>query len=41
MFNATGTHRQNTQQEFESMLGRDVVKNYRIVQNDCFNRDLY
>jgi len=23
------------------MLGRDVVKNYRIVQNDCFNRDLY
>lgn len=34
-FNATGTHRPNTQEELETILGPEVAKNYRIVQNDC------
>ncbi len=35
LFNSTGTHRLNTDAELEGMLGADVVKNYRIVQNDA------
>ena len=35
LFNATGTHRPNTEEELESILGPGVVGTYRIVQNDC------
>ncbi len=34
-FNATGTHRPNTHQELETILGKNVASKYRIVQNDC------
>ncbi len=33
--NALGTHRPNTRAELEQMLGADIVKRYRIVQNDA------
>lgn len=33
LINAVGTHRSNTPQELEAMLGRAVVENYRIVQH--------
>ncbi len=35
LFNATGTHRSNTQKELESILGPEIASRYRIVQNDC------
>jgi lactate racemase len=35
LFNATGTHRLNTPRELAGMLGEDVVRRYRIVQNDA------
>jgi len=35
LFNATGTHRKNTQKELETILGPDIAGKYRIVQNDC------
>jgi lactate racemase len=35
LFNATGTHRANTDEELESILGPGVLGKYRIVQNDC------
>jgi nickel-dependent lactate racemase len=34
-FNATGTHRPNTHEELTTILGKDVVERFRIVQNDC------
>ena len=34
-FNATGTHRPNTEEELATILGADIVKRFRIVQNDC------
>ena len=34
---ATGTHRANSQNELIDMIGADVVKNYRIVNHDCFD----
>ncbi len=39
LFNATGTHRANTDAELRRMLGSAVVDRYRIVQNDA-NDDL-
>ena len=33
LINAVGTHRPNTPQELEAMLGRDILDNYRIVQH--------
>src|SRR5262245_22554545 len=33
LINALGTHRPNTPGELESMLGRRVVENYRVVQH--------
>ena len=36
---ATGTHRGNSREELEEMLGRDVVRDYRIVNHDAFDRD--
>jgi nickel-dependent lactate racemase len=35
LFNATGTHRPNSEDELAKMLGREVVERYRIVQNDA------
>ncbi len=31
---ATGTHRANTQDELERMLGRDIVQQYRVINHD-------
>ena len=36
---ATGTHRANTATELESMLGRDVVANYPVINHDAFDRE--
>ncbi len=38
LFNATGTHRANTQAELRDMLGDEVLKRYRIIQNDALGR---
>jgi len=35
LFNATGTHRPNTEAELREMLGDEVVNKYRIVQNNA------
>ncbi len=35
LFNATGTHRPNTKNELKEILGKDVLKRYRIIQNDA------
>lgn len=35
LYNATGTHRLNTDDELEQILGPGIVDRYRIVQNDC------
>ena len=37
LFNALGTHRENTDDELRGMLGDGVVDEYRIVQNDAFD----
>lgn len=33
LINAVGTHRTNTEEELEIMLGRQIINNYRIVQH--------
>jgi nickel-dependent lactate racemase len=33
LINALGTHRPNTPEELEAMLGRSVVENYRVIQH--------
>lgn len=38
LFNATGTHRANTRAELCEMLGEDIVKRYRIIQNDALDK---
>ena len=38
-FVATGTHRSNTIDELNAMLGEDIVRRFRIVQNDAKDRD--
>ncbi|MGA2477421.1 MAG: nickel-dependent lactate racemase [Spirochaetia bacterium] len=35
LFNSTGTHRLNTEEELAGMLGKDIVASYRIVQNNA------
>ena len=35
---ATGTHRGNSKEELEGMLGRDVVRDYRVINHDAFDR---
>ena len=35
---ATGTHRGNSREELEEMLGRDVVRDYRVINHDAFDR---
>lgn len=39
LINAVGTHRHNTSEELESMLGRRIVENFRIVQHRPKDRD--
>lgn len=39
LFNATGTHRANTQAELREMLGDKAVDRYRIIQNDAHDHD--
>ena len=39
LFNATGTHRDNTEAELRGMLGEKILRRYRIVQNNCHDRD--
>jgi nickel-dependent lactate racemase len=36
LFNALGTHRQNTEAELRGMIG-DLADEYRVVQNDAFD----
>ena len=38
LFNATGTHRPNTDAELIGMLGKDIMSRYRIIQNDAGDR---
>ncbi len=35
LFNATGTHRENTDDEIIRILGKEFAEKYRIVQNNC------
>lgn len=37
LFEALGTHRRNTDAELIDMLGAELVRAYRIVQNDAFD----
>jgi lactate racemase len=36
---ATGTHRANTQDELERMLGRDIMHQYRVINHDSRDPD--
>jgi len=38
LINAVGTHRANTQDELDEMLGHEIVEGYRIVQHDPLDR---
>jgi lactate racemase len=38
LFNSTGTHRPNTDQELRGMLGDEIVNRYHIVQNNANDR---
>jgi len=40
-FCATGTHRPATHQELNTILGKDIVERFRIVQNDCTEEKQY
>jgi lactate racemase len=37
LFNATGTHRPNTESELRSMIGNYLYDNFRIIQNNAFD----
>jgi len=37
LFNALGTHRENSREEMEAFLGKEVVSQYRIIQNNAFD----
>lgn len=41
LFNATGTHRPNTDAELRRMLGDDIVERFRVVQNDARAEDAH
>lgn len=41
LFNATGTHRPNTDDELRRMLGDGIVERFRIVQNDARAADAH
>jgi nickel-dependent lactate racemase len=38
LINALGTHRPNTPEELERMMGPDIVSRYRITQHDCTDK---
>lgn len=40
-FCATGTHRPATQEELDTILGPDIARSFRIVQNDTNDRSLF
>lgn len=40
LFNALGTHRTNTGRELRYLLFDEMVDTYRIVQNDCYRREM-
>lgn len=37
LFDALGTHRRNSDSELKGMLGDELVRSYRLVQNDAFD----
>lgn len=39
LYNALGTHRSNTKEELISILSPDLVRDFRIVQNNAFEKD--
>jgi nickel-dependent lactate racemase len=39
IINGTGTHRDQTEQEFVQMLGQQVVDRVRIINHHCHNKD--
>ncbi len=39
LYNALGTHRRNTEEELESILSPELVRDFRIVQNDAFETE--
>lgn len=39
VINGTGTHRDQTREEFVQMLGEWVVNNIRIINNNCHDKD--
>ncbi|MHB9034561.1 MAG: lactate racemase domain-containing protein, partial [Anaerolineae bacterium] len=39
LMNAVGTHRANTQAELEWMLGPEIVRDYRIMQHNAWDKD--
>ena len=41
LFNATGTHRPNTDQELRLMLGNEVVDTCHIIQNDAHDKSAH
>lgn len=41
LINALGTHRRNTKEELNRILGEDIVKGYRIVQSYCDEEAAY
>lgn len=38
LINALGTHQPMTEEELESMLGREVTRNYRVLQHDSYDK---
>lgn len=39
IINGVGSHRPNTYEELVSMLGKDIVDTYRVINHDSFNDD--
>ncbi len=39
VINGTGTHRDQTKEEFVHMLGEWVVDNFRVINHHCHNKD--
>lgn len=41
LFCATGTHRRATDEELDTILGKEIAGSYRIVQNDANDKSLF
>lgn len=39
LLNGLGTHRQQTQQELQQMLGQEIVENHHCLQHDAYDSD--